>query len=209
MYKMPRSQRLFQSRIQNRRRRSDMPNLHGLSSLVVNLHTPCDGNLSGLGELFLRRGLRVVHRSAGIRHVRQRHAYAPRFLLIGSGGGVAILVIVVLRVAAATIYGVAVDNGEGREGTYYYCCKEGMCVSGRFHRKTIPLWDRKLGRSRLWQDVPMQVSMIAQSASQELLGVLSLRALTPIWTTRTMAATMQMMPTAKIPPMLNFWLRGI
>ena len=58
-------------------------------------------------------------------------------------------------------------------------------------------------------DVPIDASVMAQRASQELLGVLSLRDLTPIWTTRTMAATMQMRPTAKIPPMLNFCARGI
>ena len=73
----------------------------------------------------------MVQRSASIRHVRHRHAYASCLLLIGSGGGVAVLVVIVLRVAAAAIYGVAVDNGEGREGPYNYCCKGGLEVSRR------------------------------------------------------------------------------
>lgn len=59
------------------------------------------------------------------------------------------------------------------------------------------------------EDIPIAVSIIAHSASHELLGVLSLRDLTPICTTLTMAVMIQMMPTQKMPPMLCFWARGI
>jgi hypothetical protein len=50
-------------------------------------------------------------------HIGQGHTIAARFVRIGLGAGVAVLVVVILRVDAAGISGVAVYDGEGGEGS--------------------------------------------------------------------------------------------
>lgn len=59
-----------------------------------------------------------------------------------------------------------------------------------------------------WDHVPIPDSIIPQKASHELLGVLSLLALVPIWITRTIAMTIQPTPTQNMAPTLSFWMIG-